>query len=290
MSDSIFTRLSRRTRKLITRLVRAWEAEVRARAFRQPLWNDTVLYESFAGNGALDNPEAIFRALLAAPDQAHLRHIWVLTRGHQEFRAEFRDDPRVRIVRHRSSGYFRAIARSRVLINNATFPHEFDKRPGQLYVNTWHGTPLKHMGYDMPDGALQSGNVLRNFLAADVLLAQSPWMTQQMYLDAYKLRGIYEDASSRSATPASTGRRSRPPKTPRCAPRSESGATRAGRSSCTRRPGPERGSAHHATRPTRCSPPSPASNSVSDPPTGSSSRRTSRCTTCSPTGPTHDRC
>lgn len=186
-----WARIRRRSKKLITRLVRAWEAEVRARAHRKPLWPDTVLYESFAGNGALDNPEAVFRALIAAPDQDRIRHIWVLTRGHREFRAEFRRDRRVRFVRHRSSGYFRALARAQILINNATFPHEFDKRPGQTYVNTWHGTPLKHMGYDMPGGALQSGNVMRNLLSADVLLSQSPWMTEQMYLSAYKLRGAY---------------------------------------------------------------------------------------------------
>jgi len=181
----------RRLRRLPGRLVRAARSEVRARARRRPLLPDTVLYESFAGNGALDNPEALFRALLAAPDQQQLRHVWALTRGHREFRAEFARDPRVRIVRHGSAAYLRAVARARVLVNNATFPPEFDKRPGQLYVNTWHGTPLKHMGYDMPDGALQSANVLRNLLQADVLLSQSAWMTQTMYLDAYRLRGLF---------------------------------------------------------------------------------------------------
>lgn len=191
MSASVVDRMIRRARRFGVRILRAWETGVRARARRQRVWDDTVLYESFAGNGALDNPEAIFRALLAAPDQSRLRHIWVLTPGHREFREEFRRDPRVRVVRYRSRAYLRAISRARVLINNATFPPEWGKRPGQLYLNTWHGTPIKHMGYDMPDGALQSANVLRNLLQADVLLSQSSWMTRRMYLDAYRLRGVY---------------------------------------------------------------------------------------------------
>ena len=153
----------------------------------------TVLYESFAGNGALCNPEAIFRELLRSPEFAGLRHIWVLDRlsAHREIQGEFAGDPRVRFVRHKSLAYFRALATSQYLVNNATFPTEFGKRPGQVYLNTWHGTPLKRMGYDMPDGAMDSANTLRNFVAADFLLSQNRFMTEQMYEKAYKLRGIF---------------------------------------------------------------------------------------------------
>ncbi len=150
-----------------------------------------MLYESFAGNGALDNPEAIFRELLRSPDLRALRHIWVLDHhAGKSFEAEFRSDRRVRFVRYRTAGYFAALARSQYLVNNATFPAEFQKRTGQTYLNTWHGTPLKTMGYDMPDGAFQSANTVRNFVSADVLLAQNPVMTR-MYRDSYKLDGIF---------------------------------------------------------------------------------------------------
>lgn len=153
----------------------------------------TVLYESFAGNGALCNPEAIFRELLRSPDLAGLRHSWVLDSlsAHREIQAEFAGDSRIRFVRYRSLAYFRALATSQYLINNATFPAEFSKRPGQVYLNTWHGTPLKRMGYDMPNGAMDSANTLRNFVAADFLLSQNHFMTEQMYEKAYKLRGIF---------------------------------------------------------------------------------------------------
>ncbi len=151
----------------------------------------TVLYESFAGNGALDNPEALFRRLLDDPEFARLRHIWALTPEFgRAFRAEFAGHPRVRFVRPRSSGYIVALARSQYLITNATFPPEFHKRPGQTVVNTWHGTPLKRMGYDMPDGAYEAANTLRNFLSSDVLLSQNAHMTR-MYREAYRLDGVF---------------------------------------------------------------------------------------------------
>ena len=151
----------------------------------------TVLYESFAGNGALDNPEALFRQLVRDPEFAKLRHIWALTPElGRAFRAEFAGHPRVRFVRPRSTAYLAALARSQYLITNATFPPEFHKRQGQTVINTWHGTPLKHMGYDMPDGAYEAASTLRNFLASDVLLSQNPHMTR-MYQDAYRLDGVF---------------------------------------------------------------------------------------------------
>lgn len=187
-----------RVRQRLRRVIRAvwgiWSAELRAVWRRSPVRRRTVLYESFAGNGALCNPEAIFRELLGSADMGDLQHIWVLKdlRRHRRFRSEFERHPGVRFVRYRSAGYFRALATSEYLINNATFPPEFSKRAGQVYLNTWHGTPLKRMGYDMPNGAMESANTMRNFVSADFLLSQNSFMTHQMYETAYKLRGAFQ--------------------------------------------------------------------------------------------------
>ena len=186
-------RVFRRVRKLLRQVSAAGRAELRAFARRGRLRRGVVLYESFAGNGVLCNPEAIFREVLRSPDLAELRHVWVLDslHEHREVQDEFAGDRRVRFVRRHSLAYLRALATSQYLVNNATFPAEFSKRPGQVYLNTWHGTPLKRMGYDMPNGALDSANTLRNFVAADFLLSQNPFTTEQMYEKAYRLRGAF---------------------------------------------------------------------------------------------------
>ncbi len=185
-------RLSR-LKRLPSRVKRAARFEIHAYWRRQPIVPGSVLYESFSGNGMLCNPEAIFRKLLASPDLAHLTHTWVLS-DFDQYRstiAEFAGNPKVSFVRYGSPGYFRALATSNFLVNNATFPPDFSKRQGQVYLNTWHGTPLKRMGYDIEDGALATANIVRNFVAADYLLAANPFMADQMYETAYKLRGIY---------------------------------------------------------------------------------------------------
>ncbi len=190
MADSTVRRKIRRIRHRIG-VVKQFESHAYWRS--QQIRPDTVLYESFAGNGMLCNPEAIFRHLLAAPDQQHLKHVWVLSDfgRYRHTMAEFADDPRVGFVEYGSMGYYRALATAGYLINNATFPLQFGKRAGQIYLNTWHGTPLKKMGYDVENGGPHTYNVIRNFLAADYLVSGSDFMTRQMYESGYKLRGIY---------------------------------------------------------------------------------------------------
>ena len=46
------------------------------------------------------------------------------------------------------------------------------------------------MGYDMPGGAKEAANVIRNFVAADYLISANSIMTD-MYWRAYRLKGIY---------------------------------------------------------------------------------------------------
>ncbi len=168
--------------------------QLRDLARRLPVRHDVVLYEAYAGRGVLCHPEAVFRYLLDAPDLAHLRHVWVLRRGavDPDRLRELRSHPRVSVVRPGTPAYLRHLATAGYLVNNATFVPGFGKREGQIYLNTWHGTPLKAMGYDEPGGGvIATRNVVRNLLMADYLLSSGPWMTERLYQGAYRLTNLF---------------------------------------------------------------------------------------------------
>ncbi|MDN5794468.1 MAG: CDP-glycerol glycerophosphotransferase family protein [Intrasporangium sp.] len=185
-------RAAHRITAVVRKVVKTVPSEWRAHLRRLPIDRDLVVYEAFAGSGMLCNPEALFRVILDDPDQAHRHHIWVLRdlERHADLLAEFRGNQRVRFVERGTLAYHRALATAGLLFNNATFPPGFSKRPGQIYVNTWHGTPLKRMGYDEAQGALGAYNVLRNFMMADFLLSTSPFMSEVMYEGAYRLANV----------------------------------------------------------------------------------------------------
>jgi CDP-glycerol glycerophosphotransferase (TagB/SpsB family) len=152
-----------------------------------------VVYESFAGNGALCNPRAIFDELLDTPDMARLKHVWCFANltVKREFDKQFVRHPRVRSVLLGTLEYYKLLSTAKYLVNNQTFPPNFAKRDEQVYLNTWHGAPLKTMGYDSPEGPFGVRNTVRNFLSADYLLSPNSYTTRTLYEQGYRLRGIY---------------------------------------------------------------------------------------------------
>lgn len=77
---------------------------------------------------------------------------------------------RINLCPFKSDRYYRVLASAHYLVNDNTFMPFFIKKPGQVYLNTWHGTPLKTLGKQVVGQAHFIGNVQRNFLAADYLL------------------------------------------------------------------------------------------------------------------------
>ena len=158
---------------------------------RQKVNENKILYESYWGRGMIDNPYAIFLELMSRDKYQKFTHIWVLDDFEKNgpVLQKYQNNPQVQFVLFGSQEYLNALASAKYLINNTTFPHYFVKKQEQIYMNTWHGTPLKSMGYDVPDGSSSSANTIRNFLHADYLLSANRLMTK-MYLKSYKLEGI----------------------------------------------------------------------------------------------------
>lgn len=179
---------------LAGRISTRMKSETVARSRRLPVRKNTVLYESNSGRGAVCNPEAVFRGLLASPEHQHLTHVWVLDDDSLDdpIVREFKTAKNVKFIRYKSLAYYHALGTSQYLFNNSTFPPEFAKRPEQTYVNTWHGTALKKMGYDVVDGGPDTRNIIRNFLAADFILSPNAFTTERILRDSYRLDGIFQ--------------------------------------------------------------------------------------------------
>jgi CDP-glycerol glycerophosphotransferase len=83
-----------------------------------------------------------------------------------------------------SREHYRALAQARFVFGNyGQFPW-FDKREGQVYVQTWHGTPLKKLAYDLKEMPYQRTETLdwmeREVPRWDVLLSPNPFTTPIM--------------------------------------------------------------------------------------------------------------
>ncbi|HEY5834132.1 bifunctional glycosyltransferase/CDP-glycerol:glycerophosphate glycerophosphotransferase [Streptomyces sp.] len=123
-------------------LARAAFARYYRLRLRRPLDPGLVVYAAYWNRGVACNPAAVERkARQLAP---HLRAVWVVSRRD---RASL--PPGTDHVLAGSRRYWDVLARATYLVNNAAFTGDVVKRPGQVYLQTHHGTPLKHMGMDL---------------------------------------------------------------------------------------------------------------------------------------------
>lgn len=186
----------RRTRRLVQSEWYAWWR-------RAPLAGDTVLWSSFDGVGMLCQPRALFDTVLADPRYSHLEHVWITDselRRSTEVRA-VAEHPRVSTATIGSRSYFRALATAHYLVTNTAFPAYFAKRPGQVYLNTWHGLAPQPVSADVVQGRRDAANTLRNFLQADYLLSSGPAMTETLYERAHRLGNLYSGTILEAGSP-----------------------------------------------------------------------------------------
>lgn len=154
---------------------------------------NVILYESFYGRGMTCGPYALFKEMLSDERFSKCRHVWVYN-SESEWKDTFEryeEYQNVIFIKIKSREYYRYLASAGYLINNSTFPACFTRKTEQTYINTWHGIPLKLMGYEMPNGNIQVANTERNFLQASFLLSPNKHHTD-MYTKSYKLDGIFE--------------------------------------------------------------------------------------------------
>lgn len=143
---------------------------------------EAVLFESFQGKVIGDSSLDIFLELKRR--RPELEFIWTTS-------AKTKAPAGSRAVRHGSKEWLRAIATSKYLVNNTNFPWYFRKVQGQVYLQTWHGTPLKRLGRDIDNNHLTKSyldTMDREASYWDYLISPSPFCTE-IFPGAFNYRG-----------------------------------------------------------------------------------------------------
>ncbi|MFB4305791.1 CDP-glycerol glycerophosphotransferase family protein [Actinomadura sp. GTD37] len=144
---------------------------------RSPL-ADVAVFDSHNGTQCSCSPKAIYEELVRRdPD---VECVWVTQDG--QFSVDLTADAKTRTVLAGTREHYRVLARARHIITNHGLPPWYFKRDGQTYVQTWHGTPLKRLAYDLRDMPYQRTEhqdwMTWEVPRWDLLLSPSPYATQ----------------------------------------------------------------------------------------------------------------
>ena len=105
--------------------------------------DNLVLFVSFMGIGFNDSPKAIYDYMKSHPEYSKYRCVWAFE--HPE------EHPELDTVMIDSAKYFRTALKAKYWVTNTNIERGLKfKKKKQVYLNTWHGIALKHIGNDCP--------------------------------------------------------------------------------------------------------------------------------------------
>ncbi|WP_251174182.1 bifunctional glycosyltransferase/CDP-glycerol:glycerophosphate glycerophosphotransferase [Cytobacillus oceanisediminis] len=114
---------------------------IKGRIKKLPVKSNWVVFEAHMGKQYSDSPKYIYEELLKGNNK--YKYIW-----------SFEDPEAVEVpgnpvkVKKNSLKYYYYLNRSKYWVDNQGIAHLVPKKKDQVYLQTWHGTPLKRMGYD----------------------------------------------------------------------------------------------------------------------------------------------
>ena len=113
-----------------------------------------VIFEVFGGRKYWDSPKAIYEFMIKSDDFKDYTFIWAFK---DTTKYEFlKNNKNTILVKSGSMSYYKYFAKSKYWIVNYRISDVLKKKKSQIYVQCWHGTPLKKLGCDIK----VDGNIL----------------------------------------------------------------------------------------------------------------------------------
>lgn len=104
--------------------------------------SNTIVFESFGGRNYSDSPKYIYEYM--QKNYPLLNYIWVFNNRDQNL-----IEGNATKVKKGSKEYFDSYSKAKFWVSNVRLPLYLNKKENQVYIQTWHGTPLKRLANDM---------------------------------------------------------------------------------------------------------------------------------------------
>lgn len=108
--------------------------------------DNIILFEAFAGKNYTCSPKAIYEQMLEMKRFDNYQFIWAFNNPDKHM---IKSDKRTKVIVSGSSEYYKYMSKSHYWIINYMLPTFIKKKKNQIYVQCWHGTPLKKLRYDI---------------------------------------------------------------------------------------------------------------------------------------------
>lgn len=154
-----------------------------------PVRDNVILIESFHGQNISDSGLVLAKEILRSyPGKYKIYFATEAKTEHQKFVDAIGLD--VELIDVNTFAYTKILATAKYILTNASLPIYFIKRKEQVYLQMWHGTPLKTLGKKMRLGIESLYIAQHSFLQADYLSEPNAF-TRDVIMEDYNLTDLY---------------------------------------------------------------------------------------------------
>ena len=153
----------------------------------------TILFEAFGGRNYTCSPKAIYEKMLTMKEFKDYTFVWSFI---DPSKHEVKKDKRLKIIKSKSKEYYKYISISKYWIVNSIIEEGITKKKDQVYVQCWHGRPLKRLRYDIVVNGASLSSVeeirKRNDIDAkkfDYFISPSKYCTEK-FTSAFNLKAL----------------------------------------------------------------------------------------------------
>lgn len=158
--------------------------------------NKMIFFESFNGNSFSCSPKAIYNYLISHDEYKDYKFIWAFKDLEKD---HIKNNKNTIIVKSKSFKYYYYLSKSKYWIVNSLLDLSVIKKSKQVYVQCWHGTPLKKLRCDInvTGGVLNTKEevIKRNNLdikKIDYFISPSKYATSK-FISAFNLKELNKE-------------------------------------------------------------------------------------------------
>ena len=151
-----------------------------------------VVFEAYQGRNYACSPKEIYLELLKEEKYNDYKFVWCFRNITKKI------DGNAKIVKYHSKKYYKTFAKAKYWIVNSMIDEAITPKKNQIFLQCWHGTPLKRLRHDIKyDGVLNTAKELKKRNDKDTkrftyLLSPSKFCTK-VFTSAFNLQKLHKE-------------------------------------------------------------------------------------------------
>lgn len=153
-----------------------------------------IVFSTFNGKSYADSSKAIYEYMVNNPDFKDYKFVWGFKNPKNY--SELEKNTNTIVVKQNSCKYENYLVKAKYWFFNFRTAEHHKPKKDQVYVQCWHGTPLKKLGYDLTktDNALNTIKELKNKYKSDAkrfkyMLSPSDFTTEKL-ISSFNLKAL----------------------------------------------------------------------------------------------------